>query len=182
MSDIIEQMIETTIGKEGGYVNDPADPGGETMWGVTARVARKHGYTGPMRDLPRDKAVAIYRQEYAIGPGFAAVSEIDGPVGAELFDTGVNMGPAVASLWFQQALNALNDGGSLYADIREDGTVGPGTLAAFRSYMAKRGPDAEGVMLKALNCLQGARYLELARMRAANERFEFGWLRTRVTL
>jgi len=36
--------------------------------------------------------------------------------------------------------------------------------------------------LTALNCLQGARYVELARNRAANEAFLFGWLRTRVGL
>src|SRR3546814_15941930 len=66
----IESMIETTIGKEGRYSNHPADRGGETMWGITERVARRHGYTGPMRALPRAKAVAIYRQEYAIDPGF----------------------------------------------------------------------------------------------------------------
>ena len=37
---------------EGGYSNDPQDPGGETMYGITARLARAYGYTGAMRDLP----------------------------------------------------------------------------------------------------------------------------------
>ena len=178
----IDQMIDATIGKEGGYSNNSADPGGETMWGITARVARKHGYTGAMEALPRSLAVEIYRQEYAIDPGFEAVAEISPAIGAELFDTGVNMGTAVPALWFQQALNALNNGGKLYPDIREDGDIGPGTLNAFRAYLQARGTDGEGVMLKALNCLQGARYLELARMRVANETFEFGWLKNRVAL
>src|SRR3546814_839027 len=176
----IESMIETTIGKEGRYSNHPADRGGETMWGITERVARRHGYTGPMRALPRAKAVAIYRQEYAIDPGFAAVAEIDPVVGEELFDTGVNMGPAVPSLWFQQALNALNNGARLYADTKEDGDIGPATLGAFRAYLKARGAEASEVMMKALNSLQGARYIELSRTRAANEAFTFGWLRTRV--
>jgi len=176
----IEQMIESTIGREGRYSNNPADTGGETMWGITEAVARRHGYTGPMRDLPRERAVAIYRQEYAIDPGFAAVAEISPAVGEELFDTGVNMGPAVPAVWFQQCLNALNNRGALYPDVQEDGKIGPGTLGAFRAYIRARGPEAEAVMLKALNALQGARYIDLARKREANETFAFGWLRTRV--
>lgn len=176
----IESMIEATIGKEGEYSNHPADRGGPTRWGMTEHVARRNGYTGDMRQLPRETAVAIYRQEYAIRPGFAAVAEISPAVGEELFDTGVNMGPSVPARWFQMALNGLNDGGKLYADISEDGDIGPGTLAAFRSYRKARGAEADSVMLKALNSLQGARYIELARGRAANEAFLYGWLRTRV--
>lgn len=178
----IESMIEATIGKEGGYSNHPNDTGGETMWGITIAVARRNGYTGPMRSLPREKAVAIYRSEYAIRPGFTAVAEISPMVGEELFDTGVNMGPSVPSLWFQQALNGLNDGGRLYADIKEDGDIGPASLAAFKSYRKARGAEADSVMMKALNCLQGARYIDLARGRQANESFLFGWLRTRVAI
>ena len=84
-------MIEATIGKEGGYSDHPADRGGSTRWGITQAVARAHDYMGSMRDLPREKAVAIYREAYAIRPGFAAVAEISPAVGEELFDTGVNM-------------------------------------------------------------------------------------------
>ncbi|NIJ37928.1 lysozyme family protein [Sphingopyxis panaciterrae] len=178
----IETMIDATIGKEGGYSNHPADKGGPTRWGMTERVARANGYQGDMRTLPRETAVAIYRLVYAIRPGFAAVAEIDSAVGEELFDTGVNMGPSVPALWFQQALNALNDGGKLYADIKEDGDIGPATLGAFRAYLRARGSEASKVMLRALNAMQGARYIELSRMRVANEAFTYGWLRTRVAV
>lgn len=176
----IEQMIEETIGREGRYSNNPSDTGGPTMWGITEAVARRHGYQGDMRDLPRDRAVAIYRQEFAIDPGFAAVAEIDGNVGFELFDTGVNMGPGRPALWFQEWLNAFNDQARLYPDIAEDGKIGPATLATFRRYLVARGADASRVMVAALNCDQGERYKDLARARAANEDFVFGWLRARV--
>lgn len=176
----IETMIENTIGKEGGYSNHPSDTGGATMWGITERVARKHGYRGDMRQLPRATAVAIYRQEYAIDPGFAAVAEISPAIGEELFDTGVNMGPAIPALWFQESLNAFNAQGRLYPDIREDGDIGPKTLDALRAYLRTRGADAVSVMLKALNSSQGERYKFLARSRAANEDFVFGWYRNRV--
>jgi lysozyme family protein len=176
----IETMIEATIGKEGRYSNHPSDTGGATMWGITERVARKNGYQGDMRDLPRERAVAIYRSEYAIKPGFAAVAEISPDVGAELFDTGVNMGPSVPAIWFQEWLNAFNQQAKLYADIKEDGDIGPGTLSAFRAYLRSRGGEAEAVMIRALNCSQGERYKLLARGRAANEDFCYGWVRTRV--
>ncbi len=176
----IDQTIENTIGKEGGYSNHPSDKGGPTRWGITERTARKHGYTGDMRLLPRDTAVKIYRQEYAIDPGFAAVAAISPAIGEELFDTGVNMGPGFPSLWFQEWLNAFNAQATLYPDIREDADIGDATLAAFRAYLRTRGPEAEKVMLRALNCSQGDRYKDLARARAANEDFAFGWVRTRV--
>ena len=176
----IDQMIEATIGKEGGYSDHPSDRGGPTRWGITERVARKNGYVGLMRELPREIAVAIYKREYAIEPGFTAVAEISPRIGEELFDTGVNIGPAVPSIWFQEWLNAFNGQARLYPDIREDGDLGPGTLAAFRAYLKARGPEAERVMFEALNCSQGERYKTLARNRAANEDFAYGWLRTRV--
>ena len=179
----IDAMIEATIGKEGGYSDHPNDKGGPTCWGITQAVARANGYTGDMKFLPRDKAVAIYRNEYLIKPGFAAVAELSERIAEELFDTGVNMGQSVPILWLQQWLNAFNFGGKLYPDIPEAGGIGPKTLGALRAFLVSRGKqDGEAVMLRGLNCSQGQRYLELARGRMANESFVFGWLRTRVNL
>lgn len=178
----IAAMIDATIGKEGRYSNHPSDTGGATMWGITQRVARKHGYEGDMRQLPRETAVAIYTAEYMTAPGFAAVATVSERVAEELFDTGVNMGPSVPARWLQEELNALNGQGKLYADIDEDADIGPGTIKALKAYFAKRGAEAEAVLLKALNCRQGARYSDLARRRTKNEDFYFGWLRTRVEL
>lgn len=179
----IAGMIENTIGKEGRYSNNPNDAGGETMWGITISVARKNGFRGSMRDLPRAEAVRIYREEYLVRPGFAAVAEVSPAVAEELFDTGVNMGPDVPSRWFQEWLNALNRQGKDYRDIVEDGDIGPGTIAAFRALRTKRGSaEADRVMLLGLNASQGERYKQLSRSRAANEEFVFGWLANRVGL
>jgi lysozyme family protein len=184
----IESMIETTIGKEGRYSDHPSDRGGKTMWGITEAVARAHGYNGDMADLERGRAVAIYRQVYLIAPGFARVASLSPAVAEELFDTGVNMGPSVPALWFQQWLNALNRQGRDYADIPEDadqpkGGIGPRTIEAFRKLRERRGAEAaDAVMLKGLNSDQGARYKQLARSRTANEDFVFGWLANRVGL
>lgn len=177
----IDKLIDGVIGREGRYSNDPRDSGGETMFGITIGVARSCGYTGAMKDLSRDKACAIYREKYVIRPGFANVIPFSEPIAEELVDTGVNMGPAKAAEFLQMALNALNNQGKDYADLVEDQDVGPATIKAFKAYMAKRGKDGELVMLRALNALQGARYIDIARGRSANEAFVFGWFRTRVS-
>lgn len=180
MTELIDYMIDVTIGKEGGYSDHPADKGGPTRWGITERVARRNGYSGAMRELPRAKAVDIYRREYLIEPGFDKVAAIFPRVAEELFDTGVNLGPAVPALWLQEWLNVFNESEKLYPDIREDADIGPATLAALAAYKRSRGGSGEIVMLKALNGSQTERYKQLARSRKANEAFVFGWLARRV--
>lgn len=177
---IIDQIIDGVIGREGAYSNNPNDTGGETMWGVTVAVARANGYSGPMRDMPRSEAVRIYRKRYVLGPGFDQIELAATGVGAKLVDVGVNMGPEVAGRFLQRALNALNRGGADYADLLVDGHTGPATVTALRGYVAKRGIAGMSVLLKAINALQGERYIALAESRAANEQFEYGWLANRV--
>ncbi len=58
----ISRLIDELIDREGGYVNHSADRGGHTCWGITESVARSHGYSGSMRDFPREEAAAIYRR------------------------------------------------------------------------------------------------------------------------
>lgn len=176
----IDSLIEGVIGREGAFVNNPADPGGATRWGITERVARRRGYTGLMSELPRETAKQIYFDEYVVGPGFAAIIPLSPAIAEELVDTGVNMGPAVASLFFQKALNTFNNQGQDYGDVRIDGDVGPATIVALKALLTKRGADGETVMLRALNCLQGERYISIGAGRPASEAFEFGWFLRRI--
>jgi lysozyme family protein len=176
----IDALIDEVIGREGGFSDHPADRGGPTRWGVTERVARAHGYSADMRAFPRASAVAIYRRLYWLRPGYDRVAERAPTIAAELFDTGVNMGPAVATGFLQRALNALNRGGRDYPDVATDGTVGPRTLAALDGFLAVRRASGAAVLLKAIEALQGERYLRLAETRPANEAFLYGWLANRV--
>lgn len=172
----IDSIIDATIGKEGGYSDHPADRGGPTRWGITQAVAKANGYHGDMRALPRDTAFNIYRHEYFEKPGFFAIAALSPAIAEELFDTGVNMGPAVPSMMLQRLLNALNRGGADYPDIGVDGKIGPGTVGALRAYLKVRGKEGEVRLLRALNCLQGERYVDLCEKRPANEAFFYGWL------
>ena len=176
-----EELIDELIEREGGYVNHPADKGGPTRFGITEAVARAHGYAGAMAELPREEAAAIYRRLYWLRPRFDQVAERCPKVAAELFDTGANMGPAVAATFLQRALTALNRGGRDYPDLVPDGRVGLATLAALDAFLEARGrAGGQTVLLRALEALQGERYLRLAEKRPANEAFLYGWLANRV--
>ena len=177
----VDSLIDGLIEREGGYVNHPADKGGPTCFGITEAVARAHGFAGAMRDLPRDDAATIYRRLYWLRPRFDQVARRAPRIAAELFDTGVNMGPAVATTFLQRALTALNRNGKDYADLTPDGRVGPRTLAALDALLEARGRrGGETVLLRALEALQGERYLRLAERRPANEAFLYGWLANRI--
>ena len=177
----VDELIDELIEREGGFVAHPADRGGPTRYGITEAVARAHGYAGAMNQLPRDEAAAIYRRLYWLRPRFDQVAERAPRVAAELFDTGANRGPAVAATFLQRALTALNRGSKDFPDLVPDGRIGPATLAALDSFLEARGNrGGENVMLRALEALQGERYLRLAEKRPANEAFLYGWLANRI--
>ena len=177
----VDALIGGLIDREGGYVNHPADKGGPTCFGITEAVARAHGFAGAMKNLPRDEAAAIYRRLYWLRPRFDQVAKRSSRIAAELFDTGVNMGPAVATTFLQRALTALNRNAKDYTDLTPDGRVGPLTLHALDAFLATRGKNGgETVLMRALEALQGERYLRLAERRPANEAFLYGWLANRI--
>ncbi|HBA2933712.1 TPA: hypothetical protein J6O35_005152, partial [Escherichia coli] len=117
------------------------------------------------------QALEILEADYWYGPRFDQVEDLSPDIAAELCDTGVNMGPTVASRMLQRWLNVFNLRGKLYPDMDADGRIGPRTLNALRAYLKNRSRDGELVLVKALNCTQGERYLELAEKREANESF-----------
>jgi lysozyme family protein len=176
----VDQLIDALIEREGGYINRPDDKGGATRFGITTAVAKLHGYAGPMQQFPRDQAVAIYRELYWLRPRFDEVAKRSERLAAELFDTGVNMGPAVPATFLQRALTALNRNGKDYPDLVPDGKIGDVTLAALDGLLRARGHSGERVLLIAVDALKGERYLRLAERRPANEAFLYGWLANRI--
>jgi lysozyme family protein len=176
----VAALIDEVIAREGGYSNHPADRGGPTHFGITQAVARANGYAGDMRKLPRSLAETIYRRLYWERPGYAFVAEIAPNVAAELFDSAVNMGSATATGFLQRALNALNRNQKDYPDLKTDKLIGAKTLAALGAFMRLRGKAGEKVLLKAIEALQGERYVALAESRPANEAFLYGWLANRI--
>lgn len=129
-----DQAFDMLIGHEGSYSNNPADPGGETMWGVTLTVARASGYTGRMKDLPRDMAKAIYRAQYWDA---VRADQLPDQVRFDVFDAAVNSGVKQAVKWLQRVVG-----------VSEDGIIGPATLGAASVVGESIGRRYSGVRLK----------------------------------
>lgn len=182
MQKPIEDIIEEVIRLEKGFVDDPADSGGATNWGITEKVARAHGWHGDMELLPRQKAAEIYYSSYVIEPGYAQILAICPEIAAELVEFGVNCGPGTASRCLQEGLNDLNDQGKLYADIAEDGDVGKNTRTALKAFLDHRGQAGIVVLLRDINARQHHHYSALVRRRPKDERFFYGWLLNRVVI
>lgn len=162
------------------YTNDPNDRGGPTKYGITqrtlARYLQKPVSPVMVEAMTRDTALAIYRQDYVTLPGFDKLADVSVPVALECIDTGVNMGPQVATVLLQRCLNTLG------ADLKVDGGCGPKTCEAVRAVIAKRGAEGVHILLLMLNCEQGARYIAIAEADTMQRKFVFGWFRQRVQM
>jgi lysozyme family protein len=126
-----DEAFDRLIGHEGGYANHPSDPGGETMWGVTARVARAAGFRGDMRDLPRDRAKAIYRDSYWTP---VKADQLRADVQFDVFDSAVNSGAGQAIKWLQMALGVPADGVLGAQTLAAMGQADKGVAARFNGY------------------------------------------------
>jgi hypothetical protein len=115
----LDFVLEDNI--EGGYINNPADPGGETNFGIC-----KRSYPDvDIKNLTRDGAKAIYAREY-----WAPIhgDELPEPVALVAFDCAVNQGVGTAVKVLQEAL--ANQG--YLPDDAVDGRLGPQTLEALK--------------------------------------------------
>ena len=120
-----QKCLETILHHEGGYVNHPKDPGGETNLGVTKRVYEEHGGTKDMKELTVEDVAPIYKKGY-----WDKMKCDDLPSGLDLcvFDFGVNAGPGRAAKFLQKMIGTTVDGG-----------IGPMTLAKVNEHVDSNG-------------------------------------------
>lgn len=179
----IEQYLKELIIREGSYVNNSADRGGATKYGITEAVARTNGFKGNMKDLPLETAKAIYKKQYWTAPRFDQVNAVSSAVAEELLDTGVNCGTGFAKPLLQRALNLLNNQGKGgWSDLAVDRIYGPATFNTLKTYLSKRGKEGEKVLVRVLNLMQGQRYIEICERNSTQEQFFYGWIANRVSL
>ena len=161
MKENWEKSIKAILHHEGGYVNHPEDPGGETNLGVTRRVyeewIRFHGIRGKdMKDLEVEDVEPIYRKNY-----WDRVKGDDLPAGLDLcvFDFGVNAGTGRAAKYLQNMIGTVADGG-----------IGPNTLKAVGNYVESGGVE------QTIKNYQAARH-EYYESLSTFETFGRGWTR-----
>uniref|UniRef100_A0AAU6VZE0 Endonuclease n=1 Tax=Pseudomonas phage Arace01 TaxID=3138526 RepID=A0AAU6VZE0_9VIRU len=170
-------IVAAIFAVEGGYVNDPLDPGGETNHGITLATAQAYGYTGKMKDLDLNTATNIYVTNYINKPGYVELITLSPAVGQKLVDAGVNAGTSRSSTWFQQGLNSLNRGGVDYAKITVDGKVGPASITAYSGLVKKRGKvKACEMILKLMDAQQTNHYTSLTNL----SQYTPGWIDARI--
>jgi lysozyme family protein len=148
--------VEGVLASEGGYSSNPADPGGATKFGISAR-----SYPGlDIATLTRDAAVKIYWSEWWLRFGFA---QLPAAVAAKVFDLAVNMGASHAIRCLQRALRACG------LPVTEDGALGLATA------LASRRADSAALMA-ALRSELAAHYRMVASKQKSGADFLKGWL------
>jgi len=120
-----DECLKIILHHEGGYVNHPKDPGGETNLGVTKRVYEEIGGTKDMKDLEFEDVMPIYKKNY-----WDRVRADDLPEGLDLcvFDWAVNSGTGRAAKKLQSMIGTVADGG-----------IGPNTLKKLDEYISEHG-------------------------------------------
>jgi lysozyme family protein len=159
-----DDIIAFVIGLEGGYVDNPADPGGSTKYGITQRYLNMAHGANPGLDLPGSvielnmtQAADLYANDQWI-----AIHGDGLPWGLALlaFDMAVNQGPRKAIVTLQQALK-----------VTPDGLMGPATLTA-----------AKGAGVVTCAEFAARRMACYAQLDATEGEFELGWARRLITV
>lgn len=134
-------LMEYIFLVEGGYFNHPNDPGGETMYGITKVDARTGGYTGPMRDLPKEFAIQRYHNKYFIDQQLQKINHF----GKQLciFDFIVNSGERGIKMAQKAVNSAYAERNTVKDEISKklakitplivDGKIGPKTIEAINN-------------------------------------------------
>ena len=161
----VESLARDIVRREGGFVNDPDDPGGATNFGVTLATLRSlrqdlgGGAVGveDLRALTAEEAVAIYVRHYYETPRLDLLPE---PLRASVFDMQVNAGANAVKI-LQRLLAALG------LPTRDDGVIGPGTARAAAKALAMA-PDH---LADAYGIARRNHYYRLGDLRPASRKF-----------
>lgn len=166
LTNRVRQMAEEIVAREGGYVNDPDDPGGATKYGVTIHTMRRLGLdldgdgkvdAEDVRRITREQAVTIFLTHYFLKPRIAELPE---PLHATVFDMYVNAGGNAVKI-LQRLLNDMGE------RVSVDGAIGPETIAATARAYAK----APAHMVDAYGIARRNYYFRIADNRPASRKY-----------
>jgi lysozyme family protein len=152
--ETFNEIIETVLTHEGGYVNDPTDLGGETKYGIT----KKFYPSVDIKNLTKEQAKKIYHQDYWKP---AKCDEVPLHLRHIYFDMCVNFGRRGAVKVLQRAANS-----TIKDKLEVDGGIGSKTLSAIQKLSIDR--------VRAYRVL---RFANLVIKKPEQERFWVGWYR-----
>ncbi|MGH1459768.1 MAG: holin-associated N-acetylmuramidase [Paracoccaceae bacterium] len=175
----VEQIAKEIVAREGGFVNDPDDPGGATKYGITIHTMRRLGLdlTGDgvvsvadVRAMTRARAEQIFIDHYYHRPRIDALPKA---LQASVFDMYVNAGGNAVKI-LQNLLRQMGQ------DVTVDGVIGPQTLRA----VARAEAEAPAHLADAYGIARRNYYFRLADQRAASRKYvvtraggKGGWIR-----
>lgn len=162
----VTEIATAIVTREGGYVNDPDDPGGATKYGVTIHTMRRLGLdltndgridNNDVRVLTRAHAVSIFVEHYFRGP---RIDRLPTPLQATVFDMYVNSGAHAVKI-LQRLL------GDMRISVAVDGVIGPKTIAAVKQAMEA----APAHLVDAYGIARRNYYYDLADRRPASRKY-----------
>lgn len=175
----VKQIATEIVVREGGYVNDPDDPGGATNFGVTIHTMRRLGLDldrdgqitpRDVKRLTRGQAIDIFIKHYFERP---LIAELPAALQPTVFDMYVNAGANAVKI-LQRLLREMG------YEVAVDGALGPQSIAAVRAAMNK----SERHFVDAYGIARRNYYLRLADRRAASRKYartraggKGGWIR-----
>lgn len=167
MADI-DSILDGILTREGGYVDNAADHGGPTKYGITQATLGvwlgRPATIAEVQNLDSATAKAIYTKNYFTGPHLDQLPDLIQPV---MLDAAVNSGPGHAVKWLQQVLNDTGHG-----PVTVDGGLGPATEAAAHAAAAAMGSALTRALVEARRVF----LQQLAVNDPSQQEFEQGWM------
>lgn len=166
--NVFDRAFSYSLGKEGGFVNDPEDPGGATKYGVSLRTYRLYYPTAneeTIQNLTVEEAKAFYQKYFWQAKGYDEIKNAD--LAVKVFDACINMGPRQAHLCLQRALNCVG------FKLKEDGRLGSETLKALNRTEC---PEWSFAILCAYRSELAGYYRLLAGTKPKLQKFLNGWI------